>query len=133
MIRNKYAISKDEQALGITLRVAQLRQLYGENGGPLTLRHRQFLRRFILPYVSENPPKPSTEFVILIPTGFVERAPKTVRTRLEAVGQIVDDEWYAARPWIGDPDMLIEHEVIDAELGVDGELPGDKRGRWDDD
>lgn len=130
MKRNKYSTPKGDILVGATFTVAQIRNAYSENGGPLTPRRRRFLRTFIPPYLSDGTGA-QREFAILMPLSkILEKAPPAARQRLRNHFSRADEEWFAARPWIGNPDNQINPALIDNELG--GELDRGWSAGWDD-
>lgn len=127
-MKNKYSTPKGDRLVGATFTIRQLRSAYTENGGPLSIRHRRFLRTFIPPYVRGS--GLDTEFAIMIPLSkILEKAPLNVRQRLRNHFEIVDDEWMKNRPWIGDINNKIQPERLDQELGT--ELDEGWNAKWE--
>jgi hypothetical protein len=127
-MRNKYSTPKNDVLVGATFTIRQLRNAYSESGGPLSIRHRRFLRTFIPPYI--NGSGLDTEFAILIPLSKVlEKAPRNVLQRLRNHFERVDEEWLKNRPWIGQEENKINPTLIDQELGT--ELDEGWNAKWE--
>ncbi len=129
---NSFTIPAGDVAVGGTFTIQQLRSQYVDNGGFLTPRHRQFLRRFVPPYVSEKPIVISTtQFVIILPKDkILEKAPPSIIDLLKPFFEVIDDvSWYTDRPWLGASAFLVSDAQFDAEFGP--ELPAKDNNLWE--